>query len=111
MSLVGRAPAGSVAAENIRHLQDWSRHCRVSGRRCHLHVQKFKRALDLPDGVDGHTCIAGGRRNVTMAEQILNHVNVDTLLQKMGREAVPQRVNSDGLVETCGLSGGATDAL
>jgi hypothetical protein len=44
-----------------------------------------------------------------MAEQILNHVNVDTLLQKMGRKAVPQCVNSDGLVETCGLSGGAAD--
>ena len=46
-----------------------------------------------------------------MAKQILNHVNVDTLLQKMGRKAVPQRVNSDGLVETCGLSGGAADTL
>ena len=46
-----------------------------------------------------------------MAEQILNHVNVDTLFKEMGRKAVPQRVNSDGLVETCGLSGGAADAL
>jgi hypothetical protein len=28
MGLVGRAPAGPVAAENIRHLQDWPRHRR-----------------------------------------------------------------------------------
>ena len=28
MGLVGRAPAGPVAAENIRHLQDWPRHSR-----------------------------------------------------------------------------------
>src|ERR1700688_2629627 len=59
----------------------------LSGGPRHLHVQKFERALDLPDGVDCHTCVAGGGRNVTMAEQILNHVNVDTLLQELGREA------------------------
>src|SRR5665213_4035013 len=74
----------------------------ASGRRCHLHVQKFERALDLPDGVDCHTCIAGGGRNVTMAEQILNHVNVDALFQEIGGEAVPQRVHGDGLVEAGG---------
>src|SRR5665647_1336606 len=28
MSLVSRAPAGTVAAENIRHLQSWPRHSR-----------------------------------------------------------------------------------
>ena len=28
MGLVGRAPAGPVAAENIRHLQTWPRHRR-----------------------------------------------------------------------------------
>src|SRR5260370_19334282 len=76
----------------------------VSGRRCHLHVQKFERALDLPDGVDGHTCIAGGGRNVTMTEQILNYVNVDALFQEMSGEAVAQRVHGDCFIEPCGLS-------
>ena len=28
MGLVSRAPAGPVAAKNIRHLQGWPRHCR-----------------------------------------------------------------------------------
>jgi hypothetical protein len=37
-----------------------------------------------------------------MAEQILDHVNVDALFQEMGSEAVPQCVHGDGLVETCG---------
>src|SRR5450759_5024457 len=44
----------------------------ASGRRCYLHVQKFKWALDLSDGVDCHTCIAGGGRDITMAEKIMN---------------------------------------
>jgi len=75
----------------------------VSGWRCRFHIQKFERTLDLPDGVDCHTCVAGGGRNVTMAEQILDHVNVDALFQEMGREAVAQRVHGDCLVEACGL--------
>ena len=76
----------------------------VSGRRCHLHVQEFERALDLSDGVDCHPCVAGGGRNVTMAEQILDHVNVDTLFQQMGGEAVAQRVNGDRFIEPRGLT-------
>src|SRR5579864_1010364 len=83
----------------------------VSGRRCHLHVQKFERALDLPDGVDCHPCIAGGSRDITMAEQILNHVNVDTLFQQMGGKAVTQRVHGDRFIEPCGLNGAMADAL
>src|SRR6266567_3705336 len=65
----------------------------VSGWRCRLHIQEFQRTLDLPDGVDCHPCIAGGGRNVAVAEQILNHVNVDALLQEMGGEAMAQRVH------------------
>src|SRR5487761_1019231 len=54
----------------------------VSGRRCQLHVQKFERALDLPDGVNCNPCVTGGGRNVTMAEQILYLVNVAALFQE-----------------------------
>src|SRR5215471_18704338 len=45
----------------------------VSGGRRQLQVQEFQRALDLPDGVYCHTCVASGGRNGTMAEQILDH--------------------------------------
>src|ERR1700692_956539 len=72
----------------------------VSGRRWYLYVQKFERALDLPDGVDCHPCIACGGRDITMAEQILDHVNVDALFQKMGGEAVAQRMHGDRFIET-----------
>jgi hypothetical protein len=75
----------------------------ASGRRCYLHVQKSERALDLPDGIDCHTCIAGSGRNVTVAKQILDHANVDALFQEMGSEAVAQRVHGDCFVETCCL--------
>jgi hypothetical protein len=51
MRLVGGAPSGAVAAEDIRHLELWTRHCRVSVRRCRCQVQVFERALDLPDQV------------------------------------------------------------
>ena len=67
----------------------------MSGALCRgdqLDPKGFERALDLPDGVDCHPCVAGGGRNVTMAKQILDHVNVDTLFQEMGGEAVPQCV-------------------
>src|ERR1019366_10618886 len=83
----------------------------VSGRGWHLDVQKFERALDLPNGVDCHTCIAGGGRNIAMAEQILDHVNVDALFQQMGGEAVTQRMHGDGLVEARGCDRLATRSL
>ena len=38
-----------------------------------------------------------------MAKQILDHVNVDTLLQEMGGKTVPQGVYGDRFVETGGL--------
>ena len=46
-----------------------------------------------------------------MAEQILDHVNVDALFQEMGGEAVPQRVDGDRFSEPGSLGGIATDAL
>jgi len=46
-----------------------------------------------------------------MAEQILDHVNVDALFQEMGGEAVPQCVDRDRLIEAGGAGGIAKDAL
>jgi len=59
MRLVGGAPSGAVAAEDTRHFELWTRHCRVSVRPCRCQVQVFERALDLPDQVDGN---AGSRQ-------------------------------------------------
>jgi hypothetical protein len=46
-----------------------------------------------------------------MAEQILDHVNVDALFQEMGGEAVPQRVHGDRFIKPRGLNGAMADAL
>ena len=45
-----------------------------------------------------------------MAQKRLDHANIDTLLEKVGGEAVPQRVRRDALVDPCGLGGGADNA-
>ena len=83
----------------------------LSGRRREHDVQELKRTLCLSDRIERDPCVACGRRNVTVTEQVLNHPDVDALLQEMGGEAVPQRVNGDSLVEARGLSSPPTGAL
>src|SRR5262245_65918666 len=62
----------------------------VRGSRCQ--VQLFERALDLPDQVDGHAGIAGGRLDVPVPEQVLGHANVDTAFEEMGRKTGAESV-------------------
>ena len=40
-----------------------------------------------------------------MTQERLDYANVDALLEKVGGEAVPQRVRQDALVDPCGLGG------
>jgi hypothetical protein len=103
MRLVGGAPSGAVAAEDIRHFELWTRHCRVSVRRGRCQVQVFERALDLPDQVDGNAGIARGRLDVPMPEQVLDDANVDALFKQVGRKTVSQRVDRDRLAQSGGL--------
>ena len=70
----------------------------MSGQRCHLNAQEFERTLDLPNGIDCHTSIARGGSDVPMAQQILDHVNIDAVFQEMSGEAVAQGVYGDGFV-------------
>jgi hypothetical protein len=46
-----------------------------------------------------------------MSEQYLNHTNIDILLQKMGRKAVPQRMQRNTLVDPGELGGHMADAV
>jgi hypothetical protein len=92
-----------VAAEDIRHFELWTRHCRVSVRRGRCQVQVFERALDLPDQVDGNAGIARGRLDVPMPEQVLDDANVDALFKQVGRKTVSQRVDRDRLAQSGGL--------
>ena len=100
MTLVGGTPSGAEAAENIRHLQLRTRHAGRSVRLCLSITNEFERALDLSDGIDRHPGVARGRVDLAMAEQVLDHAHVHALLQQVRREAVPQGMWADGLVET-----------
>ena len=71
-----------------------------SVRLCRLYVQQLERALDLPDRVDRHARVARRRVDVPMTEKILDHADVDALLQQMRREAMAKRVHGHGLRET-----------
>ena len=60
-------------------------------------IKQLERALDLSDRVDRDPRVARGRVDVAMAEQVLDHTNIDALLQQMRGEAVAQRVRGDDL--------------
>src|ERR1700686_3542119 len=99
-------PALTCPELALRHASPWRRKisatssfgrdtaCR-SGRRRVFHVQAFERALDLSDYIQRNPRIARRCRDLAMAEQILDHPDVDALLQQMGREAMSQRVHAD----------------
>src|SRR5436190_18196639 len=72
---------------------------------CHLHHQRFERTLNLSDGIDCHPRVARGGIDVAMAEQVLDHPHINTLLEEVRGKAMPQRVRTDGLVETGIVSG------
>ena len=66
-------------------------------------VEQLERALHLPDRVQGNPGVAGGRGDLPMPQQVLDHPDVDALLQQVGGEAVPQGVDGHRLVEPGGL--------
>src|SRR5664280_1716009 len=109
-SLAARQPAPwrrntSATSRRGRDIGGWS------ARRRHLDVEVFERTLDLPDHVDRHAGVPGRRHDVAVAEQVLDYVDVDAMLQQMRGEAVPQGVNGDRLVEPRRLDGFATGPL
>jgi hypothetical protein len=77
----------------------------ASGRPCPVDVQKVEWALNLPDRVERHPRVPGCGRDMPVSQQVLDHPDIDALLQEMGGEAMPQRMNSDILVETRSASG------
>src|SRR5271157_1811590 len=110
------------AAFAARHASPWRRKISAtsnlglgiagaSGRRCLVDVQKVEWALNLPDGIERHPRVPGGRRDMPVPQQVLDHPDIDALLQERGGEAVPQCMNSDLLVETRGVSGAPAGAL
>ena len=96
MAGIGPAPCRAVAAEDIRDLQRWTRHAsRASGRRfglLELSRDAVERAHDLLDRLGGDARIERRGVELGMAEQDLDHPDIDVLLEQMGGKAVPQGV-------------------
>jgi len=74
MAGIGLAPRRSMAAEDIRDLQCWTRHarCALGGRLVFLGVQRreaIQRAHDFADGVGGNTGIERGGLELGVPKQ------------------------------------------
>src|SRR5262249_15402411 len=96
---IGMAPRGPVAAEDVRDLESWPGHAGPLRRWSdysfwYQRREPVQRAHDFANDVGGHLGVARRSVELGMAEQDLNHANVDVLLQQMGGEAVAQRVRS-----------------
>ena len=59
--------------------------------------ERFERAGRVTDDLGGDMGVTGGGAQFGMAEQDLDHPHVDICFQKVGCEAVAQRVQSCGL--------------
>ena len=96
MAAVGRAPSGTVVAEDVRNLQSRSSHNRRLLRRRLLGVsprrlaarraQARERALYLGDESCRHAGVASRRVELLVPEQRLNQPNILAVLEQMGRE-------------------------
>src|SRR5262250_1519988 len=111
MAGVGLAPRRSMASEDIRNLQPWTRQQRrASGWRLGLGLvvslllgrvfgvvllepqrrEAIERAHDLADRVGSDARIERRRLEFGVTEQDLDHPNVNVLFKQVGREAMAQ---------------------
>src|SRR5208282_4469283 len=100
---IGLAPGSPVATEDIRNLKRGARHgrWRLSWRIAPpLKKRKpVQGAHHLADRGGGHARIERRRVELGVSEQHLDDPDIDVLLEKMGRKAVPKRVQRDPLVD------------
>ena len=78
------------------------------GRR---HDEVLERARDLADGPGGDLGVERRGVELLVPEQDLDHADVDLLLEQMGGEAVPKRVQRDALVDPSRLSRGVAGTV
>ena len=72
--------------------------------------EPVERAGDGPDRGIGNAGVKRRGVELGVAEQRLDHADVDALLEQVGGEAVPQRVRRHPLGDPGGLGGGVDDA-
>src|ERR1700740_2569039 len=89
-------------------MRPWS-----GGRRSarEIDAQPLERALDVADRADGDAGVERRRLELRVAEQHLDHANVDALLEQMGGEAVPQRMRRHALGDARESLGGDDGAV
>jgi hypothetical protein len=93
MAAIGLTPSGAVVAEDIRNLQSWTEHKRwLLLRRRVLWaslVQLIERAHHLGDQIGGDACVMRRRVESLVAEQSLNHPDIELALEQVGCKGVP----------------------
>ena len=111
MPRVGGAPGGPEAAEDVRHLELRPGMPPAQAGGGPSEVEQIERALHLPDRVQGDPGVARRRGDLPMPQQVLDHPDVDALLEQVGGEAVPQGVHGHRLVDLGHAGGGVSGAL
>ena len=109
MTGVGVTPRRSVDAEDIRDLECRACH-RSSDGWLHLPSEPVERAHDIAQRACRDLGIERRGLQLLMSQQHLDDADVDLLLQEMGGEAVPKRVQRDPLVDVGGVLGGVEGA-
>src|SRR6266481_4406591 len=71
----------------------------------------LERARNLAQRLEGDAGVERYRIELLVPEQHLDHANVGLLLEKVGSEAVPQRVQRDPLVDLGHLRRGVAGAV
>src|SRR5271165_132469 len=86
----------SATSRGSRATRPWS-----GGRRSlrQLDVQPVQRTLDIADRADGDAGVERGRLELRMAQQHLDHANIDALFEQVGGEAVPQGMRRHALAD------------
>src|SRR5215468_10877406 len=79
---------------------------RPAASRGRRHDKLLKRAPDLADGPGGDLGVERRGVEFLVSQQHLDHTDVDLLLEEMGGEAVPERVERDAFVDPGRLSRG-----
>lgn len=94
MAGVGLTPSRSTVAEKIRDLQRWARHAnRTSGGwlgLLELAHDVIAQAHDLAYRLGGEAGVERRGIELGVAEQHLDHYDIDVLFQKMGGKVVPE---------------------
>src|SRR5208283_290690 len=73
--------------------------------------ETLQRADDVADRPGGDAGVKRRAVELGVAHQNLDHANIDAAFQKMGGEAVPQRMRRNALVDAGGLGGGVAGAI